>query len=86
MNLEDHIEALAELEHDRWAHWQAYLQSQCFANVEGTLTIPADLVARWNRQIVTPYDDLSEKEKESDREQVRRWLPFVQRLINETST
>ena len=28
-------------------------------------------------QIATPYSELSEKEKESDRDQVRKYLPIV---------
>lgn len=41
---------------------------------------PADLGRRWDMQMNTPYQALSEIEKESDREQVRR----VIRLIEET--
>lgn len=36
--------------------------------------IPPNLVTKWERQIATPYFELSEKEKESDREQVRKYL------------
>jgi hypothetical protein len=44
---------------------------------DGSLMIPADLVQRWQKQIDTPYAELSEKEKESDREQVRRYVPLI---------
>jgi hypothetical protein len=44
---------------------------------DGSLSIPADLVDRWARQIATAFEDLSEAEKESDREQVRRYLPAI---------
>lgn len=71
------IEKLAALEHERWAHWQRYMHDQGARQPDGGLLLPADLVARWERQIETPYSALSEKEKESDREQVRRYLPFV---------
>lgn len=46
----------------------------------GALVLPPDDVARWDRQITTPYADLTQREKESDRAQVRRHLPvFVRR-------
>lgn len=34
-------------------------------------------VDRWERQIATPYAELSEAEKNSDREQVDRYWPLV---------
>jgi hypothetical protein len=36
-------------------------------------------IARWKRQIDTPYNDLSEKEKESDREWARAMLRCVRK-------
>ncbi|MEH1030516.1 hypothetical protein [Micromonospora profundi] len=71
------IEALAALEHERWAHWQRYLHGQGELGEDGSITIPAALVGRWARQMATPYVELSEDEKESDREQVRRYLPVI---------
>lgn len=71
------VEALAAVEHERWSHWQRYLHSQCELGDDGALTIPAALVERWSSQMSTPYEALSEAEKESDREQVRRYLPTI---------
>ncbi|UAN51672.1 hypothetical protein KGP26_00820 [Serratia sp. JSRIV002] len=62
------IETLAGIEHERWAKWQCYLHSKCIRNADGSLTIPAEFVLRWEKQLVTPYGDLSEIEKQSDRE------------------
>lgn len=71
-------EQLAAIEHERWAHWQRWMHSQCPSSpVTGDRVIPAHLVERWERQIATPYADLSEREKDSDREQVDRYLPLV---------
>lgn len=71
------METLAAVEHERWSHWQRHVHSRCSPNADGSLTIPAELVARWTDQMSTPYPELSEEEKESDREQVRRYLPAV---------
>ena len=80
--LADHrtVEALAAVEHERWAHWQQYLHEQCARNDDGSLTIPAPLVSRWASQMATPYAELSESEKESDREQVREYIATLRRL------
>ena len=71
------VEELAAIEHERWAHWQRYLHQQGRRQPDGSLVLPPELVTRWERQVATPYADLSETEKESDREQVRRYLPVV---------
>lgn len=79
--MERMVEELANVEHERWAHWQRYLHSKCVGNDDGSLTIPAELVQRWELQMNTPYSELSEEEKESDREQVRRYLPIIVRML-----
>lgn len=71
------IEELAAIEHDRWAHWQRYMHGKCEQRSDGALVIPPDLVTQWERQIANPYCELSETEKESDREQVRKYLPTI---------
>lgn len=81
-NLLELLEPLAAIEHERWAHWQKYLHSQCSKNSDGSLTIPRELVERWERQLKTPYHNLSQKEKDSDKEQVKRYLDFILRQIN----
>jgi hypothetical protein len=75
--LEAAVEELAALEHERWAHWQSYVHSVGERRSDGSLLIPPNLVARWERQITTPYSELTEAERESDREQVRRYLPTL---------
>lgn len=71
------VEQLAALEHERWSHWQRYMHSKCVRQPDGSLLLPADLVARWEKQIDTKYEELGDQEKESDREQVRRYLPLI---------
>ncbi|MFI6853940.1 hypothetical protein [Streptomyces sp. NPDC050416] len=75
------MEELASVEHERWSHWQRYLHSRCSRQSDGSLTIPAELVLRWESQMDTPYAELSEAEKESDREQVRRYLPVITKIL-----
>lgn len=77
------IERLAEVEHQRWSHWQRYLHEQAKKLPDGSLLIPADLVNRWEQQLSTPYEELSETEKESDREQVRKYLPIIGGALTE---
>lgn len=76
------MEELAALEHERWANWQSFLHAQCSRGEDGSLTIPADLVRRWEGQIAASYADLSDREKESDREQVQRYLPAIHRRLS----
>jgi hypothetical protein len=72
------VERLAAVEHERWSHWQRYLHNKCVPQGnDGTLLIPANFVKRWQKQIDTPYSELTEEEKESDREQVRKYLPLI---------
>ncbi len=60
-------EQLAALEHEQWAHWTRHLLDN----------LPPENVARWRRQCATPYDQLSEAEKESDRAWADRVLAIV---------
>lgn len=73
------LEHFANIEHARWSKWQAYMHSKCVEYGDGKgewVCFPAELYKRWERQINTPYAELSESEKESDREQVRPYLDY----------
>jgi len=52
------LNEMAELEHEQWAHWIKYMLNN----------LTSENITRWKRQIEIPYGDLSEKEKNSDRE------------------
>ena len=80
------VEDLASIEHERWAHWQKYVHEKGVRQPDGSLLLPAELVGRWEVQIATPYSDLSESEKQSDRDQVHRYLPRVLAEISEQCT
>ena len=60
-------EVLAEHAHDVWARWMKYLFSKMITMSGDILYVPKDLEERWKRQMNTAYKDLSEEEKESDR-------------------
>lgn len=79
------IEAGAEIEHTRWAKWQEYFFGKCIEQRNDgkyvDLTLPVPLYERWKRQIATPYSELSEPEKESDRREVRSYLPLIHSLL-----
>lgn len=79
--LEGLVEELSAMEHERWAHWQRYIHSKGRVNLDGSMVLPADLVARWERQISLSYTELTERERDSDREQVRKYLPVISRAI-----
>lgn len=79
------IEKGSDLEHDRWARWQAYLHSKLIIHESGLIELPQELYKRWERQIVTPYSELSEEEKESDRKETRNYLPLVYDFIKDVS-
>ncbi|WP_437962699.1 hypothetical protein WME76_46575 (plasmid) [Sorangium sp. So ce119] len=81
--LESLIDELAAIEHERWSHWQRYMHSKCERRPDGSLVLPAELVRRWDAQSSTSYAALSESEKESDREQVRRYLPLIAAVLAE---
>ena len=71
------IEELAGYAHKVWSGWMQYLFSKSEHLVNGAVIIPADLVERWVRQSSTPYEELPENEKESDREEALKMMEIV---------
>ncbi|MGE7416191.1 hypothetical protein [Methylobacterium tarhaniae] len=71
------LDELSSIEHERWSHWQRYMHSKGTIQADGSLVIPPELVAKWNEQINKNFYELSETEKNSDREQVRKYLPLI---------
>jgi hypothetical protein len=82
--LEELTEVLAAIEHKRWSDWQRYVHSEGARTENGDLLLPARLVDGWERQMDTAYANLTEAEKESDRKQVRSYLPLVLKRFIET--
>lgn len=75
-------EALAEYSHNSaWSGWMRYMFSKGTFNDDGTWTMPAWAVERWQRQMNTPYSDLSEEEKKSDRKEASEMIALMQYAI-----
>ncbi len=73
-------EELSDLEHQQWAHWTEYLFKRLSLS-PNSLRVDAETkkdFERWVGQIITPYKDLSKKEKDAD----RVWADKVIKLIN----
>jgi len=78
---DDVRERLAGVQHAIWAHWMRYMFTQGTVNPDGSWTMPAEKAARWGGQMRTPYSDLTEKERESDREQADKIILSIRDLL-----
>ncbi len=72
-------EALSDISHDIWSHWMRWMFSVGAFNADGSWTMPAEKAERWQRQMNTPYSELTERERESDREQADKILAVLMR-------
>lgn len=73
-------EILAEQEHATWASWQKWVHKQGIWVKVGKgdmLALPSETIDRWEREISTPYANLSEAEKDLDRKEVDKILPTI---------
>jgi hypothetical protein len=70
-------EDLANLAHEQWSGWMEYLFEKSTKNTDGTVTIPAWAVERWERQAKTSYGELSEQEQDSDRSEADKFLKII---------
>lgn len=71
MKLSELIEQLAALEHDRWSRWMRWM----FDNWT------EDNIRRWKLQMITPYADLPEHSKDSDRKEAYLTMEIVDPVI-----
>lgn len=65
------MEILADIEHERWSGWERYRESVACEERE----------AHWKRLRETPYAELPEHSKESDRVEVRKTLRAISDAI-----
>lgn len=72
------IDSLAKAQHEIWSRWMKWQFSCCNEMPHtGSLIIPGDKVERWKRQMNTPFDQLSEEEKETDRMVAKEFLSIL---------
>ena len=71
---------LADYAHVAWSSWMEYLFRQSILNIDGTVTIPKQLVDNWKRQCETVYKDLSEDEKNLDRHEADGMLKIFEKF------
>ena len=69
------FEKLAALEHEQWTHWTKHMLDN----------LTPENIERWRKQIDTPYEELSEEEKESDRKWARKVMSLVKELYTKYS-
>jgi hypothetical protein len=67
-------ELLAAYAHEAWSGWMKYMlnEKRGWHDNYGGWTIAAEYVDRWTRQMNTPYADLPEYEKISDRAEANK--------------
>lgn len=72
-------ETLAILVHEQWTAWLLYLMSNCVVteDADHAIAIPNSVMERWGRRMRTPYNRLSESEKESDRKEADRVITVL---------
>ena len=76
-------EQLAQLAHEQWSGWIKHMFRQCEPTKNNELVIPRWAAERWTRQSETPYCELSEKEKDSDRAEADKFLVIIEQTLKE---
>ena len=78
---DDLREQLAEYAHDAWSGWMRYMLPKICRKDDGPRACTDTLLQRWfdeaRREMSTPYADLPESEKESDRDEADKMLAIV---------
>ena len=77
---EKNIEIVADMVHRIWGEWMDYMFGKCEARPDGSMTIPAEYVLRWKRQMQARYYDLPEEEKKSDREVANKYIKLFHEM------
>ena len=82
MNTDELLEILAEKQHEIWVAWMKFMfENGGASDGYDHWTMWRDKRDRWLRQMATPYAELSEKEKQSDRDVLTKF--GIDKLIKE---
>ncbi len=83
--LDELRQQLASIEHERWSDWQRYMHDKMrlIPDSGGDMRVWESDYKHWERQIVTPYAELSPAEQKSDMEQVERYWPLITAYLDQ---
>lgn len=71
-------EVLAEYAHEAWSGWMRYFFEKCRdPHEDDTIVVPGGYVRALNELMDTPYAELSEEQKESDRAEADKILSLL---------
>lgn len=78
-------ERFAAQAHEAWSGWMRHLFHHGAVSVtsRGEVIIPGEYAASLRRQMNTPYAELSEAEKESDRAEADKYLAIQKKYLEE---
>jgi len=76
------VEVFANFCHNQWANWMEWMLPRVLDNPKHINSdYPETWTERWRRQMRTPYSELSEDEKESDRKEARKILSILKETM-----
>ncbi len=75
------VEALADLEHERWSGWEKYREDQLSQEAAARGPLDESPQERWHRLRETPYAELKNQEQESDRTEARKSIEVMKRHL-----
>lgn len=73
-------ELYADRIHEARTNWMEHVFSKSTIHDDGTAIIPEWAVREWKRQMLTPYCDLSEAEKDADRREADVFLEMLKQV------
>ena len=79
------IELLAAYAHRAWADYMDYFLRQC-EHEDGSFALPHAYHIALRKLIATPYDELTDIAKNSDRDEARKMLAIVEAQFSRSAT